>query len=206
MNTKEFKQPSLEQVQEAFRNAGSNPEIQTMLRTLYGDAVEENDNRPITERIKTFEDALIELQSRAEKGDKLAKMLREEWYNIYDDIATNSEDLIAYLKLRIICAALNEGWEPKHTEDEVRYYPWHWLYSQDELDNMREEEKIRRCMLPTGEYQTEYAGFGYADSNYAPSATNAIIGSRLCLRSDELAAYCGKQFIKLWADFKLIHK
>lgn len=201
MNTKEFKQPSLEQVQEAFRNAGSNPEIQTLLRTLYGDAVEA-DNRPITERIKTFEDALVELQLRAEKGDKTAKTLREEWY----DIATDSDELIAYLKLRIICAALNEGWEPKHTEDEVRYYPWHWLYSQDELDNMREEEKIRRCMLPTGEYQTEYAGFGFAYSACAPSLTGATFGSRLCLRSDELAVYCGKQFIKLWADFKLIHK
>lgn len=201
MNTKDFKQPSLEQVQEAFRNAGSNPEIQTLLRTLYGDAVEE-DNRPITERIKTFEDALDELEVRAANGDNTAKMLYDDWHNV----TTDSEYLIAYLKLHIICAALNEGWEPKHTEDEVRYYPWHWLYTQDELNDMREEEKIRRCMLPTGEYQTEYAGFGSAGSNYAPSYTPAYVGSRLCLRSDELAVYCGKQFIKLWADFKLIHK
>lgn len=197
----EFKQPSLEQVQEAFRNAGSNPEIQTLLRTLYGDAVEV-DNRPVTERIKSFEDALDELEVRAANGDNTAKMLYDDWHNV----TTDSDDLIAYLKLRIVCAALNEGWEPKHTEDEVRYYPWHWLYTQDELNDMREEEKINRCMLPTGEYQTEYAGFGYAYSANAPSNTDANIGSRLCLRSDELAVYCGKQFIKLWADFKLIHK
>ena len=197
----EFKQPSLEQVQEAFRNAGSNPEIQTLLRTLYGDAVEV-DNRPVTERIKSFEDALDALEVRAANGDKTAQMLYDDWHNV----TTDSDDLIAFLKLRIVCAALNEGWEPKHTEDEVRYYPWHWLYTQDELNDMREEEKIRRCMLPTGEYQTEFAGFGYAYSSYAPSAANALIGSRLCLRSDELAVYCGKQFIKLWADFKLIHK
>ena len=201
MNTKEFKQPSLEQVQEAFRNAGSNPEIQTLLRTLYGDAVEV-DNRPVTERIKSFEDALVELEVRAVNGDNTAKMLYDDWHNV----TTDSDDLIAFLKLRIVCAALNEGWEPKHTEDEVRYYPWHWLYTQDELNDMREEEKINRCMLPTGEYQTEYAGFGYAYSYYAPSLTFASLGSRLCLRSDELAVYCGKQFIKLWADFKLIRK
>ena len=201
MNTKEFKQPSLEQVQEAFRNAGSNPEIQTLLRTLYGDAVEV-DNRPVTERIKSFEDALDELEVRAVNGDNTAKMLYDDWHNV----TTDSDDLIAFLKLRIVCAALNEGWEPKHTEDEVRYYPWHWLYTQDELNDMREEEKINRCMLPTGEYQTEYAGFGYAYSYYAPSLTFASLGSRLCLRSDELAVYCGKQFIKLWADFKLIRK
>ena len=197
----EFKQPSLEQVQEAFRNAGSNPEIQTLLRTLYGDAVEV-DNRPITERIKSFEDALDELEVRAANGDNTAKMLYDDWHNV----TTDSDDLIAFLKLRIVCAALNEGWEPKHTEDEVRYYPWHWLYTQDELNDMREEEKINRCMLPTGEYQTEYAGFGCADSGSAPSDSAAAFGSRLCLRSDELAVYCGKQFIKLWADFKLIHK
>lgn len=201
MNTKEFKQPSLEQVQEAFRNAGSNPEIQTLLRTLYGDAVEV-DNRPVTERIKSFEDALDELEVRAANGDNTAKMLYDDWHNV----TTDSDDLIAFLKLRIVCAALNEGWEPKHTEDEVRYYPWHWLYTQDELKDMREEEKINRCMLPTGEYQTEYAGFGYARSHSAPSRTSAYFGSRLCLRSYELAVYCGKQFIKLWADFKLIHK
>lgn len=201
MNTKEFKQPSLEQVQEAFRNAGSNPEIQTLLRTLYGDAVEV-DNRPVTERIKSFEDALDELEVRAANGDNTAKMLYDDWHNV----TTDSDDLIAFLKLRIVCAALNEGWEPKHTEDEVRYYPWHWLYTQDELKDMREEEKINRCMLPTGEYQTEYAGFGSASSNYAPSDADADVGSRLCLRSYELAVYCGKQFIKLWADFKLIHK
>lgn len=197
----EFKQPSLEQVQEAFRNAGSNPEIQTLLRTLYGDAVEV-DNRPVTERIKSFEDALDELEVRATNGDNTAKMLYDDWHNV----TTDSDDLIAFLKLRIVCAALNEGWEPKHTEDEVRYYPWHWLYTQDELNDMREEEKINRCMLPTGEYQTEYAGFGYAYSYGAPSYAYAFIGSRLCLRSDDLAVYCGKQFIKLWADFKLIHK
>lgn len=201
MNTKEFKQPSLEQVQEAFRNAGSNPEIQTLLRTLYGDAVEV-DNRPVTERIKSFEDALDELEVRAANGDNTAKMLYDDWHNV----TTDSDDLIAFLKLRIVCAALNEGWEPKHTEDEVRYYPWHWLYTQDELNDMREEEKINRCMLPTGEYQTEYAGFGFAYSSDAPSNALAHFGSRLCLRSDELAVYCGKQFIKLWADFKLIHK
>ena len=197
----EFKQPSLEQVQEAFRNAGSNPEIQTLLRTLYGDAVEV-DNRPVTERIKSFEDALDELEVRAANGDNTAKMLYDDWHNV----TTDSDDLIAFLKLRIVCAALNEGWEPKHTEDEVRYYPWHWLYTQDELNDMREEEKIRRCMLPTGEYQTEYAGFGFAYSASAPSNALARLGSRLCLRSDALAVYCGKQFIKLWADFKLIHK
>ena len=114
--------------------------------------------------------------------------------------------MLAYLKLRIICAALNEGWEPQFTEDEWRYYPWFYLYTQAELDDMGNGEKQERRMIDTADYVTEYAGFGYAYSHYAPSHTPAGVGSRLCLRSSDLAIYCGKQFIKLWADFNLTRK
>ena len=61
-------------------------------------------------------------------------------------------------------------------------------------------------MIDTADYVTEYAGFGYAYSSYAPSNASALFGSRLCLRSSDLAIYCGKQFIKLWADFNLTRK
>ena len=67
-------------------------------------------------------------------------------------------------------------------------------------------EKQERRMIDTADYVTEYAGFGCASSDYAPSSTNARFGSRLCLRSSDLAIYCGKQFIKLWADFNLTRK
>lgn len=60
--------------------------------------------------------------------------------------------------------------------------------------------------MSTGEYQTGYAGLAYAYSYYAPSYTDAFLGSRLCLKSDTLAVYCGKQFINIWADFCLIRK
>ena len=71
---------------------------------------------------------------------------------------------------------------------------------------MGDGEKQERRMIDTGDYVTEYAGFGYAYSNNAPSYTIANVGSRLCLRSSDLAIYCGKQFINLWADFYLIKK
>lgn len=67
-------------------------------------------------------------------------------------------------------------------------------------------EKQERRMIDTADYVTEYAGFGVASSNYAPSLADAAVGSRLCLRSSDLAIYCGKQFIKLWADFNLTRK
>ena len=201
----ELRQPSLTQVQEAFKQAENSPEIQTLLRTLYGEAVEtkQADNRPVTERIKTFEDACREL------GTNHPLVLQYEFnYNAeggWNDNADTS-DFSAYLKLRIICAALNEGWQPKFTEDEWRYYPYFWLYTQGEIDNMDDDEKQQRRLRPAGDYQTGYAGFAFALSHDAPSYSNAHFGSRLCLKSDTLAVYCGKQFIDLWADFYLIRK
>lgn len=201
----ELRQPSLEQVQEAFKQAENSPEIQTLLRTLYGEAVEtkQADNRPVTERIKTFEDACREL------GTNHPLVLQYEFnYNAEGGWNDNADtrDFSAYLKLRIICAALNEGWKPKFTEDEWRYYPYFWLYTEDEIKDMDDDEKQQRRLRPTGDYQTEYAGFASARSTSAPSLTHANFGSRLCLKSDTLAAYCGKQFIDIWADFYLIRK
>lgn len=202
----ELRQPSIEQVQEAFKQAKNSPEIQTLLRTLYGEAVEtkQADNRPVTERIKTFEDACREL------GTNHPLVLQYEFnYNAEGGWNDNADtrDFSAYLKLRIICAALNEGWKPKFTEDEWRYFPYFWLYTEDEIKDMDDDEKQQRRLRPTGDYQTEYAGFASADSRYAPSYTTANVGgSRLCLKSDTLAVYCGKQFIDIWADFYLIRK
>lgn len=191
----ELRQPSLEQVQEAFKQAENSP----------GEAVEtkQADNRPVTERIKTFEDACREL------GTNHPLVLQYEFnYNAEGGWNDNADtrDFSAYLKLRIICAALNEGWEPKFTEDEWRYYPYFWLYTEDEIKDMDDDEKQQRSLRSTGDYLTDYAGFDYAYSYRAPSFSAAYIASRLCLKSDTLAVYCGKQFIDLWADFYLIRK
>ena len=62
------------------------------------------DDRPVTERIKTFEDAYYAL------GDE--HPLVREWNAIADVVRTAggfSNELIAYLKIRIIAAALNGG-------------------------------------------------------------------------------------------------
>lgn len=169
----------------------------SLLRTMFPDANLGNDNRPITERIKTFEDACQEL------GEEHPFVVA---YRAVEDIDECGEDIEAYLKLRIIVAALNEGWTPELKEDEILYYPWHWLYTQDEIDNMDEDERKERRMMQTGDYATGYAGFASALSHYAPSHTYANVGSRLCLKSSELASYCGKQFIGIWADFRLIRR
>lgn len=150
--------------------------------------------KDVRDRIKTFEDAMMAL------GEE--HPLVREWH-----LGENlSPDLEAYLQLRVIVAALNEGWEPQFTEDEERYYPWHWLYTRKEIDNMEASELKERNMVSTEKYQTDYAGFAAADSSSAPSYSSTYVGSRLCLKSDALAEYCGKQFTDIWADFLLIRK
>ena len=144
--------------------------------------------KEVRERIKTFEDACREIGIDAEAWNR-------------DKISLGLEpDVLAFLKLRIIVKALNEGWEPRFTEDECRYYPWFILYTGEEYNKLDEEEKSRVV------YRSYYsaAALGGVSCAYADSGssfTNAYIGVRLAFKTSELAAYCGRQFLDIWADF-----
>ena len=189
-------------------NTGSDSVKETILAIfpeLKEEAAQKADKRPVTERIKTFEDACRELGEEHPLIQAYRQILEIATCEDYMK-ETFGVDMVAYLKLRIICAAINEGWEPKFTEDEWRYYPWFYLYTQQELDDMDDDEKQERHMIDTGDYETEYCGFGSALSNDVPSTTLAYFGSRLCLKNSELATYCGKQFISIWADFNLVRR
>lgn len=186
----------IENVKAAFNTADESGKklLLALFPELSSETAQKADNRPVTERIKTFEDAMLEL------GEEHPFV--KEWH-----LGENlSPELEAYLQLRVICAALNEGWEPKFTEDEVRWYPWFWLYTRDEIERMDEQQKQDRNLMFTGDYITDYAGFACASSDNAPSYTTTSVGSRLCLKSEALAVYCGKQFIDLWADFNLVRR
>lgn len=191
---------NIENAKAAFNTADENVKqvLLALLPELKEETAQKADNRPITERVKTFEDACRVL------GDN--HQFVSEW-SVVSEITNISPDLRAFFKLRIICAALNEGWEPRFTDDEWRYYPWLLLWTEEELSEKSEEWKTDRHLISTGDYQTEdFAGLAYARSAYAPSIAFAYFGSRLCLKSDTLAVYCGKQFISLWADFFLIRR
>ena len=155
--------------------------------------VDEKDNRPVTERIKTFEDA------RDELGDE-HPLVKEYWgvININLDI---KQDLISYLKLRIICAALNEGWEPQFTNDEYRHYPWFYIYTQDEIDKMGEGDKKNIWRLGGYSLNGSNCCIAYANSNFAWSYSYSNVSARLAVKSEELAKYFGNQFIDIWADY-----
>lgn len=125
-------------------------------------------SQDITERIKTFEDACnalgdehtlvtqYRLTAAAYKGDPM------------------TEDFIAFLKLCIIAAALNEGWEPTFDKDEKRWYPW---------------------------FKIKQDGLVFAYALYAGSHSYTYCGVRLVFKSKELAEYAGKQFVDIYKDF-----
>lgn len=189
--TIEIKKSNVLAAYETARETGAGSTMK-VLEAMFGEDIFKP--KDITERVKTFDDAMMIL------GEE--HPLVREWH-----LGENlSPDLEAYLQLRVIVAALNEGWEPQFTEDEERYYPWHWLYTRKEIDNMEASELKERNMVSTEKYQTDYAGFAYALSSNAPSYSDTNFGSRLCLKSDALAEYCGKQFTDIWADFLLIRK
>ena len=161
--------------------------------------VDEKDNRPVTERIKTFDDACNELGAD------------HPMVSVYDALVTRAngeqslaewmgKDVVAFLKLRIITEALNEGWHPKFTEDEYRYYPWFYIYTKEEYDNFSEEEK-RRCVGRAGHNADAYGGLVYANALYAASNSFTNRGARLAFSNRDLAEYAGRQFIDIWTDF-----
>lgn len=91
-----------------------------------------------------------------------------------------TKDEIAYRKLKTVIEALNEGWQPDWS-DRSEYKYWNWFV-----------------------YRTSSAGFGCAIAYNAPTYTYTDVGSRLCFKTRELAAYAGRQFEDLYNDFFLI--
>lgn len=193
----------IENAKAAFKTADESVKkvLLALLPELNDEEAQKAANRPVTERIKTFEDACREL------GSDHPMVLAYQNTNLRaPEVENENRDIIAYMKLRIVCAALNEEWEPRFTEDEERWYPWFYLWTDEELSEKSDEWKEAHALISTEPYIGEWAGFASAHSVGAPSLTTACFGSRLCLKSEALATYCGKQFISLWADFSLIKK
>ena len=151
------------------------------------------DEKPkdITERVKTFQDALDELGA----DDELVKE-----YRALGDNARH--DTVCWLRLGIIVKALNEGWTPKFDKKEYRYAPYFYLYTEDEIDEMTDEQKSR-VVSRSGVNAYAYGGVAYALAYYDSSYAYAYIGSRLALRTRELAIYAGQQFAEEYAGLIL---
>ena len=155
-----------------------------------------NDNRPVTERIKTFEDALNVLS--AKKGEFYEQLIDE-----YKELQghPSMKDLVAYTKLRIITAALNEGWQPTFATSEYRYFPYFFGYTKEEVDKMDDEQKKELWLFGGTSLDGASCGLASADSLNAWTGSYSGVSARLALKTRKLAIYCGKQFIDIWADY-----
>ena len=154
---------------------------------------DEKDNRPVTERIKTFEDAMLATGMTIPLDDNQLSYL--------------PKDVVAYMKLRIIAAALNELHEdtldefPKFTTDEYRWYPWFYLYTQEEIDKMDEERKKKLWRFGGSSDSSSYCEPAYTGSHNDWSDSTSSFSARLAVKSEELAKYFGQQFIDIWSDY-----
>ena len=174
-----------ENVLNAYKHATK--EQKALLENMFGKDVFKPKN--IMERVKTFEDAcevLCEDHSYVQEYRGVA--------NINFDF---TQDLIAYLKLRIICAALNDGWKPTFSDGECRYYLWFYTYTKEKYEELDEDEKKAYRVVGRSRYNS-YA-YAVRASSYSVSYTGHA--SRLAFKTRELAEYCGKQFIDIWADY-----
>lgn len=166
-------------------------EQKELLRNMFGkDMFHPKD---IRDRIKTFDDAFHAI------GDK-HELVKDYKNLIVCDCFP--KDIIAYAKLRIIAEVLNEGWKPKFDGDECRYYPWFYIYTKKEYEELGEDEKKEcRVVVRSNNNANAVGGVVYAHANFSSSYSHSDSGSRLAFKTRELADYCGKQFIDIWADF-----
>jgi hypothetical protein len=90
---------------------------------------------------------------------------------------TDTKDEAAYKMIKVIVAAINQGWIPDWSnEDQKKWFPWFNVLS---------------------------SGLGFQHSFYYYTLTFTYVGSRLCFESSEKAEHAGRQFIKLYENFIL---
>lgn len=121
--------------------------------------------RPITERVKSFEDAC----------DVLG--INPGYVLVFDEDTTDIDEINtnAFLKLRTIIKALNEGWVADFSNSsQYKYYPW---------------------------LKSNGSGLGLSCLDDVDGGSDSPVGSRLYLKSAELARYAGTQFIDIYNEY-----
>ena len=172
-------------VLEAYKHASE--EHKKVLEDLFGEDVFLPQD--ITDRIKTFEDAvsLLGYDNQTVIG-----------YHKLNHI-NSAKDIIAFAKLRVITEALNEGWKPTFDSEERRYYPWFFIYQKEEYKELNEDEEKK--FLVTSLQRGTNCSFTYAYAGCSASKNYSHQSYNLVFKTAKLAEYCGKQFIGIWADY-----
>lgn len=140
---------------------------------------------PVTARIKTLYDACCELgfDHFLIQNAKQVELLKK--YDV---------NLCAFAHLRIICAALNEGWVAR--PEDKGYYPGFEFFSRVEVKDINEEFPDDMYFIEP-KFDTEFAAV------CCTSIMTLVSENCLLLKTPELAKYCGKQFIDIWMDYLL---
>ena len=154
--------------------------VDGFLKLVDAEEEQKKDERPITERVKTFEDACKELG----EDHKLVQQFKA----IQEAIAEDKE-ATAYFKLGIITAALNEGWEPDFTNyDEYRYYPYLCLWTKEELEDKdeawKDEHNLQLWLGGGSSSDGADCGLACADSGGAWSSSGWSLSARLAYYGD----------------------
>lgn len=136
----------------------------------------------IRDRVRTFPDACEVIGL----GHEFVKAYAATRFSLHD--LTDECDVLAYLRLRIIVCALNEGWDSRQDIDYKGFGPHYVAVESDYYENLSNEEK-ERCVELAPDIDSMYP---YA----MVKATRVCYGNPLALRAPELAVYAGMQFAK----------
>jgi hypothetical protein len=185
-----FNQPKRRQIIDAYRNGTD--EQKKVLVELFGEIEPKN----VMERVKTFEDACREL------GEDHRYV---EQYRLFtENVSPLPVDVLAYYKIRIICAALNEGWTPDYTdESQYKYYPWIYYADEDYVKRNPENKWHKLCLVGGDAYNGSDCGSFCVLSYNAFSYSSSPYASRSAYKSRELAIYAAEQFFDIYVDYMI---
>ena len=165
-------------------------EQKELLENMFGKDMFQS--KDIRDRINTFGDACYEL------GDK------HEFVRAYNNLIVSncmSKDIISYAKLKIIVDALNEGWKPTFDDGEHRYYPMIYIYTKEDYEELSENKKKELIVVGNSKNNLNVNSSNIYAIEVTAASFSVTSGCHLALQTQELAVYCGKQFIDIWADF-----
>lgn len=189
-----------EQLVALYRTGGD--EARKAIKEALGD--EFSELIPVTKRVQTLDDAVREL------GDDQPAV--KAWRSIKYGYSVSEKDpdtadIMAYVTLRVITEALNEGWKPQFTEGERRWYAWYDFLTKEEVEGMSDEEKEERRVVGRASVDANaHGGLVYSVASNVSTYSVTYGGSRLAFKNEELAEYAAKQFGDIYADFCFIPK
>lgn len=195
-----------EKLQAAYKNACGC--VKDAFEKLFGEDVLETAKPTLDDykTIKSYEDACDVLGLSPILSENRNKALCAQFPDHYDFRQNMPKHIIALMKLEIISRALwGKSFEPEPDAEgnKIYWYPWFALYTKDEVDRMSDEERKSLCGALFGGDANDgaNAGFGSLYAGYRSSYSLAYLGFRLCQETEEKAAYFGRQFIELWAEY-----